>query len=144
MITIKNQEYIVQIVTREVERGAINTVNASDVVKTLCDKYGPYSREYMFCPGLSPAIYDRYIEVIRYDIKSVRRIHEPFERVDSVNCLLWFQLGKRASKERQDASEVLCCKCVRLDVTWTVRKEEVRMKVLPKSLNVKKHHLKHH
>uniref|UniRef100_A0A1X7UB95 Uncharacterized protein n=1 Tax=Amphimedon queenslandica TaxID=400682 RepID=A0A1X7UB95_AMPQE len=30
-----------------------------------------------------------------------------------------------------------------LDVTWTVRKE-VRMKVLPKSLNVKKHHLKHH
>uniref|UniRef100_A0A1X7U674 Uncharacterized protein n=1 Tax=Amphimedon queenslandica TaxID=400682 RepID=A0A1X7U674_AMPQE len=95
-----------------------------------------YSREYKFCPGLSPAIYDGYKEVIRYDINSVCRIHEPFERVDSVNCLLWFELGKRASEEHRDAGEVLCCKCVRLNVTWTVRKEEVRMKVLPKSLNV--------
>lgn len=44
MITIKNQEYIVQIVTREVERGVINTVNASDVVKTLQQVWSVFSR----------------------------------------------------------------------------------------------------
>ena len=47
-------------------------------------------------------------------MKSVRKIQEPFDHVDSVNCLLWFKLGKRASKEHRDASEVECSKCVRL------------------------------
>ena len=44
-------------------------------------------------------------------MKSVRRTTEPFNRVDSVNCLMWFELGKN---ERRDTAEVVCSKCVRL------------------------------
>ena len=125
-VTVKNYEYIVQVVTREVKRGSINSENAYSVVTTLCHKYSPFSQEYKFCPGLLPTVYDEYKKVIRYDLKSVRRIQEPFDRVASVNCLLWFKLGKRASKERRDASEVECSKCVclRCDLEHQKRRTE--------------------
>ena len=37
-----------------------------------------------------------------------------FACVDSVSCLLWFELGKKASATRKEAESILCHHCVRL------------------------------
>ena len=52
--------------------------------------------------------------LIRYDIKSVRKTAEPFCRIESVSCLLWFDIGKRASATRRESESLLCQQCVRL------------------------------
>ena len=113
-ITVTEKEYVVHILTREVERGVLEVENAEDVVIKLCQKYSPSSREFKFCPGINVDEYDKQRSEIRFDVKSVRIMKEPFSRIDSVRCGMWFQLGKRAPKLRRDATEVLCPQCVRL------------------------------
>ena len=54
-----------------------------------------------FVQELIIAEYEELKSEIRFDLKSVRRSNEPFVRVDSVHCLLWFELGKTCSYERR-------------------------------------------
>ena len=110
-IIIKHNEYSVHILMRKVESGCVTT---TDAVLKLCSKYSTNSSVYKFCPGLEMSEYEHYKEIIRFDIKSVRLTTEPFARVDSVLCLLWFELGKRASAARREAESILCQHCVRL------------------------------
>ena len=110
-ILVSKDRYIVHVLMREVERGHLRT---SEYIIHLCSKYNPKSPTHKFCPGLDPNEYEKYRETIRFDLKSVRRTLEPFIRIDSVSCLMWSELGKRAPRERREATEILCHSCTRL------------------------------
>jgi len=69
---------------------------------------------YKFCPGISSDAYKLYYEVIRYNLKSVRKTDASVQRVDSVNCKLWFCLAPNASTTEKDSDEVLCSAFKRL------------------------------
>uniref|UniRef100_A0A1X7VST4 Uncharacterized protein n=1 Tax=Amphimedon queenslandica TaxID=400682 RepID=A0A1X7VST4_AMPQE len=56
--------------------------------------------------------YDEIREVIRFDIKSVHRTFSLFSHVDSVKCLLWFELSAKCTKERV-AKSVMCLVCLK-------------------------------
>ena len=76
---------------------------------------------YKFCLGIEYNIYEeQYHSVIRYHLKSVRYCAAPFQRVDSVNCMLWYQLPMNALLVDKHAKEVLCSSCKRLksDLDW--------------------------
>lgn len=113
-ISVKVQEYTVHVLMRAVESGLLSAATATETILHLCSKYSTTSESYKFCPGLQPAEYERHKDIIRFDVKSVRRTTEPFDRVDSINCLMWFEIGKKARKERREANEVVCSRCVRL------------------------------
>ena len=70
--------------------------------------------------------YERYCEIIRFDLKSVRRMAEPFSRVDSVKCQMWSELGKVVSWDRRKSDAVLCRPCLRLkcDLERQVKRTE--------------------
>ena len=55
-----------------------------------------------------------YYEFIRYHIKSVRLTEFPFQRVDSNNCQLFFELSHNATKTEKDANVLKCCACKHL------------------------------
>ena len=80
----------------------------------LLEKYSSNSKVYKFCPGLDASEYISYKEKIQFDVKSLRKTEEPFLRIDSVRCLLWFRLGKTASVQRREAESVVCPPCVKL------------------------------
>ena len=50
----------------------------------------------------------------------MRHCAAPFQRVDSVNCMLWYQLPMNAPLVDKHAKEVLCSSCKRLksDLDW--------------------------
>ena len=82
----------------------------------------------------------RYLSVIRYDIKSVRKISDVIIRVDSKNCSLWHKLACNVSIFEKDMPAVLCkpCKRLRSDLeqrlkTSTVTPEEKENRVQPSS-----------
>ena len=110
-ILVSEDEYIVHVLMREVERGHLKT---SEDILQLCSKYSTKSPTHKFCPGLDPNEYKKYRDVIRFDLKSVRSTSDPFIRIDSVSCLMWSELGKRAPRERREAKEILCRSCIRL------------------------------
>ena len=59
--------------------------------------------------------YEQYKEVIRYDPKRVQVLDFPVRRIESEKCERWFLLSRsNASKEKREASEVLCHECVQL------------------------------
>ena len=67
-----------------------------------------------FCPGILPEEYQQHKDVIRYD-KGVQIIDEPFRRVSSVKCRLWFPLPLGGyNKEKKKFSTVICWECVQL------------------------------
>ena len=133
-------EYVVHMLTTEVEKGVVDSANATDLVVKLCSKYSPSSREYKFCPGIDKEEYDMYRNEIRFDVKSARIMTEPFHRIDSVKCEMWFQLGERAPKLRRDASEVLCHHCVRLQCDLQHQRNRTSKESPSKRLKDKKHH----
>ena len=53
-------------------------------------------------------------ESIRFDLKSVCVSQEPFIRVESAKCLLWFELGLTCKPDRRYSDSVVCQSCVRL------------------------------
>ena len=53
-------------------------------------------------------------EIIRFNVKSVRQTFTPFHRVESVKCLVWFELSAKCTKEQRIAKSVMCPACVRL------------------------------
>jgi len=110
-ITIRGMEYEVHVMMKNLISGTLTSVND---VKELCRQFCVGSG-YKFCPGIDPTFYhSHYFETIRFDIKSVRRTAEPFDRVDSVNCKLWFLLASNATAAQKAAMEVQCPACKRL------------------------------
>ena len=114
-ILVSKDEYVVHVLIREVERGHLRT--SEDIIH-LCNKYNPKSPTHKFCPGLDPNEYEKYRETIRFDLKSVRCTSEPSIRIDSVPCLMWSELEKRAPREQREATEILChsCTCLWCDL----------------------------
>lgn len=80
----------------------------------LLEKYSSKSKVYKFCPGLDVSQYEQYKDIVRFDVKSLRKTEEPFLHIDSVRCLLWFLLGKTISVQRREAEAVICPPCVKL------------------------------
>lgn len=112
-ISVKEYEYIVHVLMREVERGSLEQ-SASEKVLNLCSKYSTNSISFKFCPGLDVSEYESKREVIHYDVKSVCKTSEPFLRVESSRCLRWHELAKNTSLERRRTDAVVCPPCVRL------------------------------
>ena len=79
---------------------------------------------YKFCPGVDEMAYQQHKEVIRYDIKSLRKFNEPLFRVDSVNCRLWYKLSKSAPVQQRKANSVKCppCVCLKCDLEHQSRR----------------------
>ena len=104
-------QYEVHVIMRKLESGVFESVAN---VQELCNKFSAQSN-YKFCPGIDPQHYKlHYYEAIRFDIKSVRQTMEPFARVDSINCKLWYQLASNATSAEKCCSEVRCSACKRL------------------------------
>ena len=110
-IAITGHCFVVNVLMKEVERGHVATTD--DVIK-LCEKYSPYSATHKFCPGLGVDQYEKYKETIRFDVKSLRQTTEPFHRIESASCSLWFDIGKRPSAMRRESESLLCHSCIRL------------------------------
>jgi hypothetical protein len=125
-VKVEYGEFVVHVLLKEMERGTLELSTCMERLLQLCNKYSSSSYAYKFCPGLNPAEYESQKEIIRFDLKKVRKTTEPFLRVDSVKCLLWHELGRKASTERREASEVLCPACVRLksDITYQQKRTE--------------------
>ena len=92
---------------REVQQGVLTTVHLENQVFEICRKFSLESPIYRFCPGIDPMEYDNMCETICFGIKSLRRTYEPFCRVESVNCLIWYELQANCRKERQVADSVI-------------------------------------
>uniref|UniRef100_A0A1X7U4E8 Uncharacterized protein n=1 Tax=Amphimedon queenslandica TaxID=400682 RepID=A0A1X7U4E8_AMPQE len=99
-ILLKRREYVVHVLLREVQNGFLTSDSPGTEFVEICSKFAVDSSKYKFCPGIDIAEYEEFKSEIRFDLKSVRRTNEPFLRIDSVNCLLWFELGKTCSYER--------------------------------------------
>ena len=97
-----------------------NSISISKQLFDLCHTIDP-AGGYKFCPGIDPSTYEsRYLSVIRYDIKSVRKISDPIFRIDSKNCSLWHKLARNASIFEKDMPAVFCQPCKSSEVTWNV------------------------
>ena len=66
-----------------------------------------------FCPGITEEEYDQYQDVLRYDQKNVLTSEEPFKRICSVQCKLWYPIARSYSKAQRKSSEVMCVECVK-------------------------------
>ena len=80
----------------------------------ICSKFSLDSPIYKFFSGIDPKEYEEMHEIIRFDVKSVCQTFNPFLRVESVNCLVWFELSAKCTKEQRIAKSVMCPACVRL------------------------------
>ena len=110
-VTITGFEYEVHVLMKKWESGVFQSVFH---VQELCEKF---CRDpcYKFCPGIDPLHYKQhYYGAMRFDILSVRQTKEPFARVDSFNCKLWFKLASNATSNEKSSSEVQCSACKRL------------------------------
>ena len=105
---LRMNTYVVHVLMIEVERGHLRT--SEDIIH-LCNKYNSKSPTHKFCPGLDPNEYEKYRETIPFNLKSVRCTSEPFIHINSVSCLMWSELGKRAPRERREATEISCHSC---------------------------------
>ena len=109
--------YKVHILMQELENGV--TQGESEVHELL--KRFSATSAFKICPGIEWDYYrEHYFEVIRFDIKSVRRAEAPFYRIDSVNCKMWFELPSNPSKAAKNSAEATCSACKRLssDLEW--------------------------
>jgi len=103
--------YDIQVLLNSVQSGTVETLGT---VRPLINMVSPNSN-YKFCPGLEYQHYfDFYFSVIGYHIKTVRLWERPFQRVDSINCVLLHQLSHNATREEKSLYVVLCKQCKRL------------------------------
>ena len=72
------------------------------------------SEDMKICPGLDKEEYHEYREVIRYDLKNVRIITSPVERINSSKCLKWFRVSKNVPSAEKSSDSVLCSACKKL------------------------------
>ena len=82
-----------------------------DDIKGLCEKL--VDSKMKVCPGISVEEYESYKEVIRYDQKKVHITNDPFTRIASVKCLLWFPMPRNMDKQKM-TSKVVCTECATL------------------------------
>ena len=116
-LIFKGNEYAVNVLGFLLQSGSVSTAAE---VHELCKMFSSQS-PYKFCPGIEWDFYEeQYHSIIRYHLKSVRYCAAPFQRVDSVNCMLWYQLPINAPLVDKHAKEVLCSSCKRLksDLDW--------------------------
>ena len=116
-IVITGNHYVVNILSSRFQSG---TVGSDTEVYQLCEMFSGQS-PYKFCPGIDWELYEEYYHtVIRFHLKSVRYCTSPFQRVDSVNCVLWFKPPVNASLSEKFSKEVMCTACKRLksDLDW--------------------------
>ena len=74
-------------------------------VLELCKRYSLNSPS---CPSIDVDEYEQIRAIIRFDLVSVQKTTEPFCCIDSINCLLWFELGAKCKNERRLA-DTSCC-----------------------------------
>ncbi len=113
-ILVKKDEYVVDVLMRRVESGSLKPDSVEKDFLQVCRKYSSESEFFKFCPGINITEYEGMKEVIRFDLKSVHQTHEPFKRIESIHCLLWYELGKTSRRESREADAVMCSACVRL------------------------------
>ena len=63
---------------KEVEKGRLQSPAA---VSDLLEKYSSKSKLYKFCPGLDVSQYEQYKDIIRFDVKSLRKTDIPSYRL---------------------------------------------------------------
>ena len=80
----------------------------------LCSMIDP-TGDYKFCPGIDTKLYEtRYLSVIRYDLKSVRKTSDPIAHIDLAKCMFWHKLAHNSSLIERSMDAVLCQTCKRL------------------------------
>ena len=120
-ITFKGNDYSINSLGFHVESG---TITNDDDVHELCQRFSNQS-SYKFCPGIDWNLYEqKYYQVIRYHLKSVRYSTSPFQRVDSEKCPLWFKQPAKARASEKYADEVMCSACKRLKthLDWQLKR----------------------
>ena len=81
----------------------------------VCAMMANVKGEYKFCPEIDPCDYEtKYITKIRYNVKTLRRVDSPFEKIDSCTCLLFHKLAKNASIIEKGLECVPCSACMRI------------------------------
>ena len=113
--------YVVHILMRNLEQGVLQ--DESDA-HDLLERFSTASM-YKFCPGIEWSYYhEHYYNAIRFHIKSVRCTETPFQRIDSVNCKMWFKLPMNASLADKNSTEAKCPACKRLcsDLEWQLKR----------------------
>lgn len=111
LLLTEDKGYDLQILMRSKETGF---VDSTDKFLELCSIIDP-AGGYKFCPGIDINEYEsEYFSIIRYDLKSVRRISDPIARIDSSKCAFWHKLAKNASIFEKPMDSVLCFFCKRL------------------------------
>lgn len=116
-IAITENVYTVNILLTRFQSGK---VSSDAQVYELCEMFSSQS-PYKFCLGIDWELYEeQYHAVIRFHLKSVRYCTTPFQRVDSVNCALWFKPPVNAPLSEKSSKEVMCSACKRLksDLDW--------------------------
>jgi hypothetical protein len=131
IVITEDHHFVVNVLMREVEKGQMATADEAIV---FCQKYSPYSSIHKFCPGLDVTQYERYRELIKFDIKGTRKTLEPFLHVDSTSCLLWFEIGNRASAVKKESELVLCPPCVKLKCNFEYQVRQTKSESPSKKL----------
>lgn len=98
----------IQVLFKVIEEERVENV---DKIKGLCEKL--VDSNMTVCPGISVEEYESY-KVIRYDQKNVHITNDPFTRIASVKCLMWFPVPRNTSKQKRIASEIVCTECATL------------------------------
>jgi len=120
-LAITGKEYTLKVLGNHLQSGMLQS--EADVHE-LCRMMSNQS-PFKFCPGIDCEHYEsHYHNVIRFHTKSVRCSTDPFQRIDSLNCKLWFKLPVNAPLADRFKKEVLCSSCKRLktDLDWQRRR----------------------
>lgn len=100
---------LVQVLFKVMEEGKVENI---DNIKGLCKKL--IDPNMTVCSGISVEEYESYKDVIRYDLKNVHVTTDPFTRIASQKCLVWFPIPRSTTKQKKMASEVACTECAKL------------------------------
>ena len=120
-VTLKGSDYVINSLGFHVESGKITS---DDDIHELCQRFSN-QLSYKFCPGIDWNLYEqKYYQVIRYHLKSVRFSTSPFQRVDSEKCPLWFKQSAKVRASEKYADEVMCTACKRLKtyLNWQLKR----------------------
>ena len=125
-----NSTCTTQVLSKIVEEGSVGNI---DDIKGLCEKL--IDSKMQVCPGIPPEEYEGYKKVIGYDQKRVQITNDPFTRIASVKCLLWFPIPRSMGKQKM-TSEIVCTECASL--RCTLRKSKKRLSSVPLAVTVKR------
>jgi len=103
--------YNIQVLLTSIQKGETSSLDEGlELCRIISNK-----DNYKFCPGIdTKEYYEHYHSVIRYNIATVRIWDRPFKRIDSKNCLLWYQLKHNATYKEKESEQVLCRPCKKL------------------------------